>query len=306
MNHAVLKTALAAALACAAATALAGTTLIQDVRVFDGHAVREHGSVLLVDGVIKDAGFHGKAPAGARIVDGKGKTLLPGLIDSHVHAYRHFELPLLFGVTTQVDMFTAVPVMQDAARAMKAGTNRERADLFSAGTLVTAKGGHGTEYGMPIPTLDKAADAQAFVDARIAEGSHFIKIVMEDGFGSTHFNSLDPAVVKAAIDAAHKRGKLAVVHISTLANARSALEAGADGLAHLFAGSSISAQDAADLARLAKAKKAFVIPTFCVLEGIASVKPADLLGDQAPWSCWTKSRRVCCAPTSAARPLPHC
>lgn len=279
MKTTVLKAVLCAALAAAGASAFATTTLVQGVRVFDGVSVHEGRSVLLSGGVIQNADFRGKPPAGARLVDGKGRTLLPGLIDSHVHSYRHFELPLLFGVTTQVDMFTAVQVMQEAAKAMASGTNHDRADLFSAGTLVTAKGGHGTEYGMPIPTLDKAEDAQAFVDARIAEGSHFIKIVMEDGFGTTHFHSLDAATVKAAIDAAHKRGKLAVVHISTLANARAALDAGADGLAHLFPGASVSAQGSAELARLAKRKGAFVIPTFSVLEGIASVKPQDVLGD---------------------------
>lgn len=116
------------------------------------------------------------------------------------------------------------------------------ADVFSAGTLITAPGGHGTEFTLPIPTLDKGADVQVFIDARIAEGSYFIKIVMEDGYGNQHFDSFDAATVKAIVAAAHRRGKLAVVHISTLANARAALDAGADGLAHLFVGPAITAQ----------------------------------------------------------------
>jgi hypothetical protein len=70
--------------------------------------VHEHRSVLVRDGVIVDADFRGKAPAGARVVPGAGRTLLPGLIDAHVHTWQHFELPLVFGVTTQVDMFTGV------------------------------------------------------------------------------------------------------------------------------------------------------------------------------------------------------
>jgi len=269
---------LAAGLACSA-TAFAGTTLVQDVRVFDGMSAHEHRSVLVRDGVIADADYRGQVPAGARVVEGRGRTLLPGLIDAHVHTWRYFALPLVFGVTTQVDMFTGVPVMQRIGKAMAEGRNQGEADVFSAGTLVTAPGGHGTEYPVPIPTLEKGGDAQAFVDARIAEGSHFIKIVMEDGFGDHHFNSLDIATVKAVIDAAHKRGKLAVVHISTLDNARAALEAGADGLAHLFVGAKIAPQEADSLARLAQAKGAFVVPTFSVLESIAGVTPRDLLDD---------------------------
>ena len=269
---------LAAAMTCSAA-ALAGTTLIQDVRVFDGQATHERRSVLVVDGTIADADYRGAPPSGARVVKGAGRTLLPGLIDAHVHAYNQFDLPLVFGVTTQVDMFTQVSVMQELARAMAAGRNQHQADLFSAGTLVTAKGGHGTQFGLSIPTLDKAGDAQAFVDARIGEGSHFIKLVMEDGSWGPRMNSLDLATVKAVIKAAHRRGKLAVVHVSTLANAKAALEAGADGLVHLFTGTAIATSDSADLVRLARVHKAFVIPTLTVLESMAGLKPSALLAD---------------------------
>jgi imidazolonepropionase-like amidohydrolase len=258
----------------------------------------------MVDGVIADADFHGAAPTGARVVSGKGRTLLPGLIDSHVHAFRHFELPLVFGVTTQVDMFTSVQYVQQMTKAMAAGTNRDQADLFSAGTLITAPGGHGTEFGMPIPTLKSAAEAQDFVDARIAEGSYFIKVVMEDGFGSNHFNSLDRATVRAVIDAAHRRGKRVVVHISTLANARAALEEGADGLAHLFPGATISEQDADSLAQLAQARGAFVIPTFSVLESIAGIKPQDVLSDPAFANLLDKEERNTLLNGYSNKPVP--
>src|ERR671913_74664 len=62
-----------------------------------------------------------------------------------------------------------------------AGKADARADMFSAGILVTAPGGHGTEYGMTIPTITSPDSAQAFVDARLAEGSDWIKIVYDDG-----------------------------------------------------------------------------------------------------------------------------
>lgn len=292
MTTPALKTLIATAAALACSAALAGTTLVQDVRVFDGTQAHEHRSVLLRDGVIADADFHGQAPAGSRVVPGAGRTLLPGLIDAHVHAFRHLDLPLLFGVTTQVDMFTPVPVMREVTRAMAEGRNQGQADMFSAGTLVTAPGGHGTEFPVPIPTLENGGDAQAFVDARIAEGSHFIKVVMEEGFGSHHFHSLDAQTVKAVIDAAHRRGKLAVVHISTLANARTALEAGADGLAHLFPGTQISREDADALAQLARSKGAFVIPTFSVWESMAGIKPRDVLDDPGMTALLDKEERA--------------
>lgn len=268
----------AGSLACPAA-ALAAPTLVQDAQVFDGEKMHAKRSVLIDKGKIVDADFHGKAPAGANLINGAGKTLLPGLIDSHVHAYRHLELPLLFGVTTQIDMFTGVQVMQEVSRKMQAGANSDRADLFSAGTLVTVPGGHGTEYGMPIPTITQPNEAQAFVDARIAEGSYFIKIVMEEGSPGNPVKSLDLATVKAVIGAAHARGKLAVVHISTLKDARAALEAGADGLVHLFVGETIAPAELDAFVQLAKTRKAFVIPTFCVMESIAGLRSDDILKD---------------------------
>ncbi|MES2127985.1 MAG: CIA30 family protein [Pseudomonadota bacterium] len=271
---------LAAALWSIGCTAMASTTLVQNVRVFDGATMHGSRSVLIEDGRIASADFHGAIPAGTRVVDGSGRSLLPGLIDAHVHAYQHLDLPLLFGVTTQVDMFTGVAVMQEVSAKMRRGANSGQADLFSAGILVTAPGGHGTEYGMAIPTLTCPQDAQAFVDARLAEGSHFIKIVMEEGRPGHAVPSLDLATVKATIDAAHLRGKLAVVHVSTAASARAALDAGADGLVHLFLGSAIDPAELDSFVALAKARHAFIIPTFSVLESIGGLREDDVLGDQ--------------------------
>jgi len=280
MSTIVAKAAVAAAGLSLSCLALGAATLVQDVRVFDGKAVHERRSVLFDNARVVDADFRGSAPAGARIVQGAGRTLLPGLIDAHTHAFRQFDLPVLFGVTTQIDMFTAVPVMQDAKRSMAAGQHAGQADLFSAGTLATAPGGHGTQFGVPIPTLSSPGEARAFVDARIAEGSDFIKIVLEaGGHGAGAMNSLDIATATALIEAAHRRGKLAVVHVSTEKDARAALEAGADALVHLFLGAAPDATAVDSLARLAKRKNAFVIPTFTVMESMAGVRGDDLLGD---------------------------
>jgi hypothetical protein len=134
---------------------------------------------------------------------------------------------------------------------------------------------------IPIPTLTRPQEAQAWVDARIAEGSHFIKIVLEQGSAERPSPSLDLPTVKALVDAAHRRGKLAVVHIATLANARAALEAGADGLVHLFVGESIAPDELAAFVKLARDRKAFIIPTFSVMESIAGVQEQDVLDDKS-------------------------
>lgn len=273
MKPTALNTLLLCAGLAASSFALAAPTLVQDVRVFDGKAVHERRSVLFDGATILDADFRGTPPQGARIVDGAGRTLLPGLIDAHTHTFRWQELPVLFGVTTQVDMFTDVKLMKNAKQEMAQGGHHGHADLFSAGTLVTAPNGHGTQFGVQIPTITGPEQAQAFVDARIAEGSDFIKIVMGGGYG---MQSISLATAKAVIDAAHLRGKLAVVHIGNEGDARAVLEAGADGLVHLFPAAS---GDAAGLARLARSKGAFVIPTFTVLESMAGWRGDDLLAN---------------------------
>ena len=270
--------------------AFANSTVIQNVRVFDGEKILVNRNVLIENGKIADTNFKGKAKAETKLVNGTGRTLLPGLIDAHVHAFQDQDLPLLYGITTQIDMFTAVSLMQEMNKRMKQGDNKQMPDLISAGTLATAPGGHGTEYGMTIETLTKPEQAQAWVDSRIAEGSHFIKIVMEHGWKDKPFNSLDVPTVKALIEAAHLRKKLAVVHISTLEDANEALAAGADGLIHLFVGNDISDAELTQLVKLAKSKKAFVIPTFSVMESMAGLKEQDVLNDKSMTSLLSKAQ----------------
>jgi imidazolonepropionase-like amidohydrolase len=214
----------------------AQATLFRGVRVFDGARGLPSQDVLVQNGTIARVGPGLSAPAGATIIDGAGKTLLPGLIDAHTHSWGDaLTTALVFGVTTELEMFgdTAAAAQRRAEQAH--GQASGRADLYSAGTLITVKGGHGTEYGQTIPTLSSAGDAQHFVDARIAEGADYIKIVYDNGrtYGSP-WPTLTPDMLRATVAAARARGKLSLVHIGDLAGARDAVAAGASGLAHLF------------------------------------------------------------------------
>ncbi|MGO4380550.1 CIA30 family protein [Pseudoduganella sp. RAF19] len=279
-NRLIASALLAAGLASALPALAADPYLIRDVRVFDGQKLLPKRNVLIASGVIASLEHQGPVPEHTVVIDGHGLTLMPGLIDSHVHAYQNFSMPLLFGVTSELDMFTSVSVLQDMNRRMERNENKDRPDIFSAGTLATAPGGHGTEYGLPVPTLTKPEEAQPWVDARIAEGSHFIKIVMEPGSATHAIPTLDKPVVKALIEAAHKRGKLAVVHISNFADARTALELGADGLVHLFTGEAIGDADLKSFVQLARQRKAFIVPTFSVMESMAGLQEEDVLSDK--------------------------
>lgn len=233
-------------------------------RIFDGTTMR-NADVLVEDGIIRQVGV-GLVAAGAAVVDARGKTLLPGLIDAHTHAYTDDALTqaLVFGVTTELEMF-GDPAKNRALRAReRAGEATGQADLRSAGTLATVPGGHGTEYGIAIPTLTRPEEAQAFVDARVAEGSDYLKIVIEDGKPFANLPTLSMPTVAALVRAAHARHLLAVVHISTQHDARAAIAAGVDGLAHIF----FDEPPAPDFGRFVVAHHAFVIPTLAVTDGM--------------------------------------
>jgi hypothetical protein len=199
-------------------------------------------------------------------------TLLPGLIDAHVHILSPGMLrqSAAFGVTTELDMFMA----HQLADELRKQPDFTRADFRTAGTLVTAPGGHGTQFGLSIPTLAEPANAQSFIDARIAEGSDYIKLVYDDGRAlGIHFQTLSKPTLEAAIAAAHQRKKLAVVHVTDQQAAREAVNAGADGLAHIFCDS--PADDA--FIKSANARGIFIISTLSVIEGLSG--PGGKLAD---------------------------
>lgn len=208
---------------------------VRGVAVFDGRELRRGMTVIVSDGRIERVGREIDVAEGMATVDGADRTLLPGLIDAHTHTFNadHLREAASVGVTTELDQFTAVTFLQAMHAEQAAGDVTERADLLSGGVLATAPGGHGTEYGMVIPTLTSPADATGFVRSRAEEGSDWLKIIWDDGrtYGRT-IPTLDSATVGALIAAAHDDGLLAVVHVATRHDARAAVSMGADVLAH--------------------------------------------------------------------------
>ncbi len=143
-----------------------GRFAIVDVKLFDGETVREHQTVLVEGGKIISVTAKG-SPAGVPTVAGAGKMLMPGLIDAHVHAYPENALAesLALGVTTDLDMFNDMRMVKQRRAEQASGKGPAGADIYSSGMLATAPKGHGTEYGIPVPTLTKPEEAQAWVDS---------------------------------------------------------------------------------------------------------------------------------------------
>jgi hypothetical protein len=106
------------------------------------------------------------------------------------------------------------------------------------------------------------------------KGSDYIKLILDDAsaYGG-HRPTLSKETLTAAIAAAHKRGKLTVVHIGTLQDAEEAINAGADGLAHLFVGP----KSDPDFGRLVASHHAFVVPTLTVLKSVCGTAGGEPL-----------------------------
>src|ERR1700688_2085271 len=200
--------------AAPARTPARNSFVIRNVRIFDGERVIEANSVAVADGKIVSVGTDVASPTDAQVVDGSGDTLLPGLIDSHVHIWNRevLEMGLVMGVTTELDMYMR---WNDALewRAEESKGASDIADFRTAGTAIAVAGGHGTEADLPpmIP-ISRPDEAQAFVDERIAHGSDYIKVFYDNG---PRFAAMSKAILAAIVKAAHSRHKKVIVHVFT-------------------------------------------------------------------------------------------
>ena len=176
----------------------------------------------------------GATPAGARVIDGTHKTLIPGLIDSHFHTQGRGMLrqAAVFGVTTVADMNSDEQRLAHVKKHLPQYAELEEAELHGAGHLITAPKGYAIEFGgIAVPS---AAACKDIVAARIAGGAEWIKIAVEDAAAMMKepVPVLDAATVAACAEAAHAAGLKIYAHVSTVAEAKEALDAGIDGLAH--------------------------------------------------------------------------
>jgi len=278
------------------------TLLIRNARIFVGDGrVMESGAVLIKNGKIAHV-YEGEAPDARQLkaedIEAAGKTLLPGLIDVHVHliatggfsqssqAYladkampRALAAYLYSGITAVKSVGDPLDDVLQARSLVNSG-ERLGAELFTCGPMFTAPGGHGTEYFQSIPEpYRKAAEDQTVrtpaspqearqqVDALQQRGVDGIKAILETGQGSRHFNRLDVAILQAVADQARVRKLPIVVHTGDARDVADALNAGANGIEHGSSRELISA----DLFQQMKAAGVTYDPTLSVWEGYTAI-----------------------------------
>jgi imidazolonepropionase-like amidohydrolase len=310
MTRVLLCGALAlAAMLPPASADVADSFVIRGVRVFDGHTTHAVADVHVRSGLIHAMGRVEHLPDGTPIVDGRGKTLLPGLIDSHVHVFPGAAADAVrFGVTTVLDMFSAQgPQAAESFRAQRESLARvDAADVWTALYGITPPGGPPAALlkamGVSMPTLDSQTDSAAFVAARLSEGSDYIKIFQDDTVvAGRPYEKFAPEQLREIIAAVHAHERRAIVHVSAREQARVALEAGADALAHLFTDTMADES----LVALARHRKAHVIATLSVLAGAAGSQDAKALAAHAAVQPWLSQPQAEMLDSEFSQPTPE-
>ncbi|MFC9363769.1 amidohydrolase family protein, partial [Rhodococcus sp. NPDC057014] len=164
-----------------------------------------------------------------------------------------------FGATTGLDMATW-PAEKLAGLRDIAGRGG-LADFRSPGLPAIGPAGPHSRFVPAEAVITGPDQAGRFVDARIAEGADYIKIVTEaPGDGGP-----DLPTVTALVDAAHRVGRKVIAHAATAAAFTMALDAGADMLTHIPLGRPLDP----DTVRRMVAEDRIAIPTLALMEGIA-------------------------------------
>jgi|APCry1669189070_1035195.scaffolds.fasta_scaffold00235_10 imidazolonepropionase-like amidohydrolase len=198
--------------------------------------------VLIRDGRFEAAGPRGQVtiPPEYKVIDVQGATILPGLINAHVHyAYDVARLKTwaYAGVTTVREMGVIVPGESLDKRYMLRDNSRidpYLARIVAVSLIVSPPKGYGYLYET------SPEDARKVALKAIGEGAELIKLVFADyRIPFEHWPLLPLEDAKALVQAAHERGLLTAVHIHQAKYVSMALDAGVDQIAHMPADDSV-------------------------------------------------------------------
>ncbi|HXL82618.1 MAG TPA: amidohydrolase family protein [Casimicrobiaceae bacterium] len=276
----------------ASTLAIVGGTVVHPQRDA-ARAVAPNSVIVVTDGRISAVGPADSLPipAGAAVVDARGKWIVPGLIDAHVH---FFQSGNLYTRPDAADLRTAVPYAREVARNQARLAATFKVYLASGVTSVVDIGGPFWNFDVrdaaqrspaaprvsvagplistvddppldlgdpPIIKITTADEARALVRRELARQPDYIKVWFI--YRSDADLPAQEIIVKAAADEAHAAGTPLAVHATQLVVAKAALRAGADYLVHSVDDASVDDE----FLRLAIARRIVYCPTLFVVSG---------------------------------------
>lgn len=277
------------------------TYLLKPDRVFDGTVMHDSWWVLVKDSVIVAAGLPAsiQVPAETKILDLKGSTLMPGLIEGHSHLFLHpynetswndqvltesaaertaravvhANATLMAGFTTARDLGTEGALYDDAG--LKEAINKgiiPGPRLLVATRAIVATGSYGPKgYNGDIPLGAEEADGTdgltRAIRSQIGHGADVIKLYADYrwGLNKTPAPTFTTSELKLAVEVAGSSGRYVVVHSGTEEGMRRAIAAGVRTIEHGDGGTP-------ELFKQMREKGIALCPTLTATESIASYK----------------------------------
>ncbi|PRX32601.1 imidazolonepropionase-like amidohydrolase [Orenia metallireducens] len=203
--------------------------------IIDGTGAKpiENGVILVEGERIKRVGQSNQVevPKGVIEINLKGKTILPGFINSHVHhAYTEKNLKnwLNAGVTTVRDLSPQIEVTEAIAKRDKFNQRADLSRVVSASPILGVPDGYGNS------TFNSMQEAKEMVNGYIDDNVEIIKFAITDFDQNRSWEMPTFEQVKTIVDTAHARGIRTSVHITNSQHLQWAIDLGVDDIAHMI------------------------------------------------------------------------